>query len=191
MPRRIHLAPHLTEDELQKRYRAAADPVERSRWHFLWLLASGLTATAVAAMTGYSAYWIGQSARRYNRDGPDGVGDRRHSVRAQRPHLSDARLAELRHALAGPPPEGDRWCSIALNGATASASSTRAQAAPFSIWRRASRSRCSRQNWPPSPVRSAPVPPSRSCWSSIVPAGNPPAHAFGRPSTSTCSSCQP
>ena len=58
MPRHIHLEPHLTDDELQKRYRAAADPVERSHWHFLWLLAGGMTATAVAAVTDYSAYWI-------------------------------------------------------------------------------------------------------------------------------------
>jgi hypothetical protein len=35
MPRRIHLEPHLTDDELHTRYRAADDPVERSHWHFL------------------------------------------------------------------------------------------------------------------------------------------------------------
>src|SRR5258708_815298 len=85
MPRRIHLEPHLTDDELQKRYRAAADPVERSHWHFLWLLAGGMTATAVAAVTGYSAYWIGRIARRYNTDGPDSVQDRRHTMCAGRP----------------------------------------------------------------------------------------------------------
>jgi hypothetical protein len=62
MPRRIHLAPHLTDNELQKRYRAEADPVERSHWHFLWLLAGSMPATAVAGIAGYSAYWIGQVA---------------------------------------------------------------------------------------------------------------------------------
>src|SRR5260370_10103966 len=56
MPRRIHLAPHLTNDELQDRYRRAHDPVERSHWHFLCLLAGGMTATAGSASTGYSAY---------------------------------------------------------------------------------------------------------------------------------------
>ncbi len=110
MPRSIHLEPHLTDDELHKRYRAAADPVERSHWHFLWLLAGGLTATAVAAVTGYSAYWIGQIARRYNADGPDGMRDRRHTLCGGRPALPGGRLAELGAALAGPHPEGDRWC---------------------------------------------------------------------------------
>jgi winged helix-turn-helix protein len=110
MPQRIHLDPYLTHDELHARYRQADDPVERSHWQFLWLLAGGMTATAVAAVTGYSAYWIGQIARRYNADGPGGMQDRRHTTFARRPDLPDGQLAELGTALAAPPPEGDRWC---------------------------------------------------------------------------------
>jgi hypothetical protein len=56
MPRRIRLHPYLTAYELHVRYRHAHDPVERSRWQFLWLLARGLTATAIAHVTWYSAY---------------------------------------------------------------------------------------------------------------------------------------
>src|SRR5260221_10266352 len=100
MPRRIHLKPHLTDDELHNRYRRAGDAVERSHWHFLWLLASGMTATAVAAMTGYSAYWIGQIARRYNTHGPDGVRDRRHTICTAQPELPALQLAELEALLA-------------------------------------------------------------------------------------------
>ena len=81
MPRRIHLEPHLADAELYDRYRSAGDLVERSHWHFLWLLAGGMTAAAVASVTGYSAYWIGQMASRYNCEGPDGVGDRRHRTK--------------------------------------------------------------------------------------------------------------
>jgi transposase len=110
MPRHIRLAPHLTDDELHGRYRRATDPIERSHWHFLWLLAGGMTATAVAAVTGYSAYWIGQIARRYNTDGPDGMRDRRHALCAGRPDLPASQLAELGAAVAGPHPEGDHWC---------------------------------------------------------------------------------
>ncbi|MGZ3637615.1 MAG: helix-turn-helix domain-containing protein [Ktedonobacterales bacterium] len=64
MPRRIWPEPHLTQDELEAHHCRSRDLVERSRWHFLWLLACGLTATAVADVTGCSAYWIGQIARR-------------------------------------------------------------------------------------------------------------------------------
>lgn len=72
MTRLISLEPHLAIDELEGRYRSAKDPVERSRWRFLWLLARGLTAKAVSSITGYSAYWIGRIAQRYNQQSPDG-----------------------------------------------------------------------------------------------------------------------
>ena len=111
MPQRIHLEPYLTHDQLEARYRRARNPVERTHWQFLWLLAGGLTASAVASVTGYSAYWIGQIARRYNRDGPDGVRDRRHDTRMPSHLLLAAdEQAELCAALAEPHPTGDRWC---------------------------------------------------------------------------------
>jgi transposase len=110
MPRRIRLQPYLTERDLHKRYRHAHDPVERSRWQFLWLLTRGLTATAIARVTGYSAYWIGQIARRYNTAGPEGMRDQRRRASVGRPPLSGERQAALRAALAEPHPAGDHWC---------------------------------------------------------------------------------
>ena len=109
MARSIHLAPHLSADELVGRYRATKDPVERSRWHFLWLLARGLTAKVIAGITGYSAYWIGRIARRYNQQGPDGVKDRRHQTRPGRQLLSPAQQEELLGVLGEPAPQHDRW----------------------------------------------------------------------------------
>jgi transposase len=103
-------SPHLADDELHDRYRRARDPVERSHWHFLWLLAGGMTATAVAAATGYSAFWIGQIARRYNTNGPDGVRDRRHELCTGHPALPTSLLTELGAAVNGAHPEGDCWC---------------------------------------------------------------------------------
>jgi transposase len=111
MARRISLEPHLTIEELEGRYRSETDPVERSRWHFLWLLSRGLTAKLVASITGYSAYWIGRIARRYNEHGPDSVKDRRHQSRPSMPLLSVSQQGELVAALAaGAAPEGERWC---------------------------------------------------------------------------------
>jgi len=45
----------------------------------LWLLSQGHTAVAVARVTGYSAYWIGQIAKRYSTQGPQGMQNRRHT----------------------------------------------------------------------------------------------------------------
>jgi transposase len=110
MARRIRLEPHLAVDELERRYRAAKEPHERSWWQLLWLLAKGHTARELAEVTGYSAYWIGQIAKRYNAAGPEGMHNRQytHSHRAA-PLLSPEQLAELAAAVRGPAPEGDHW----------------------------------------------------------------------------------
>jgi len=114
MARHIHLQPHLSVEELERRYRRAADPVERSRWQLLWLLGRGQTATAVAETTGYSPYWIGQIAKRYNEHGPEGVADRRHQWPGGKPLLSEEQQEELRQALVGPAPDGGLWTPQAV-----------------------------------------------------------------------------
>src|SRR5690348_1662851 len=116
MARSIQLEPHLSTDELGTRCRRSKDPVERSHWQFLWLLARGFTAKGIARITGYFAYWIGQIARRYNALGPDGVKDQRRLKRQGRPLLTAAQHDELRAALSGPTPQYDRW-----NGRTVAA----------------------------------------------------------------------
>ncbi len=110
MARRIRLEPHLAVDELERRYRAAREPHERSWWQIVWLLATGRTARDVAAVTGYSAYWIGQIAKRYNAEGPASMANRQYT-RSHRaaPLLSPEQLAELAVAVRGPAPDGDAW----------------------------------------------------------------------------------
>lgn len=140
-----HLHPRndLSINELEQRYRAAKEPPERTWWQILWLLARGQTARTVAQSTGYSPYWIGQIAKRYNEQGAAGMTNRQHTTSRRTPPLLSAALQEeLRQALAGKPPGGARYwrartvadwmaerlgrpvsvCSAA--GPTASASST-------------------------------------------------------------------
>jgi hypothetical protein len=100
----------LTDHELHERYRQAHNLVERSHWQFVWLIARGLTATAIARVTGYSAYWIGQIARLYNAGGPEALRDGRRRLREQRFPLDNAHQAALRQALVEPLPAGDHWC---------------------------------------------------------------------------------
>jgi transposase len=111
---RVQLASYLTTDELERRYRMAKEPHERSWWQILWLVSRGQTAKAVAESTGYSAYWIGQLVRRYNADGPEAMRNQQHTPNRDREHpvptlLTSAQIEELRAALAGPAPDGARW----------------------------------------------------------------------------------
>lgn len=80
MPKHITLQPHLSSDELERRYCAATEPNKRNWWQILWLLSQGRTACDIATVTGYSPYWIGQTAKRYKSEGPDGMHNRRHST---------------------------------------------------------------------------------------------------------------
>src|SRR5258708_23005667 len=108
MARHLHLATHLSVDELEQRYRAAHEPHERSWWQILWRLARGQLAKDIAERTGYSRYWIGQVARRYNAEGPEGMHNWQytHSHRAS-PLLSPEPLVELAAAVPGAAPAAD------------------------------------------------------------------------------------
>ena len=69
MPKRITIIPHLTVNELEQRYRQATHHIERSHYQIIWLLAQGRPTKEVAAVTGYSRYWIYELVRSYNRLG--------------------------------------------------------------------------------------------------------------------------
>src|SRR5260370_10374348 len=110
MARPLHLQPPLSVDDLERRYRAAKEPNERSWWQILWLLSQGHTAVQVAAVTGYSAYWIGQIAKRYNTQGPDGMHNRRHTTSHRTPPTVPPALhEELRQALAEAAAHHEHW----------------------------------------------------------------------------------
>jgi transposase len=110
MARRIHLQPYLSVDELEHRYRSAKEPNERTWWQILWLLAQGRTATELSAVIGYRAYWIGQIAKRYNEQGPDGMHNRRHTTSYRPPPVLSAELQEeLRTTFAEAAARDEHW----------------------------------------------------------------------------------
>ncbi len=111
MSRQIKLTSHLSVAELEQRYRQSEASVTRSHFQMLWLLAQGKTAQEVAEVTGYSPYWIGQIARRYNADGPDALGDRRQHNSGGHWLLSAEQQADLEQALTKPPEDGGLWNS--------------------------------------------------------------------------------
>ena len=53
IPKRLKLEPHQTPSELSKLYRQASDPIERTRYQIIWLLATGRVTEDVAEVTDY------------------------------------------------------------------------------------------------------------------------------------------
>ncbi len=53
MPKRITIAPHLSPEELQARFRQAKTTTQAHHYQIIWLLAIGKTTAEVMAVTGY------------------------------------------------------------------------------------------------------------------------------------------
>ena len=109
MGKRINIRADVSVKELERRYRQAQDPVARSQWHIVWLLAQGQRSELVAEVSGYSLTWVYTVARRYNADGEAGIGDGRHGNPGGARLLSAEQQAELDQALEGAAPDGGRW----------------------------------------------------------------------------------
>ena len=77
MPKRISIEPHLSLEELEKRYRQAKDPVERSHYQIIWLLASGRSSQEVSEIISYSLSWIYELVWGYKSIRPESLGDKR------------------------------------------------------------------------------------------------------------------
>jgi transposase len=109
MPKRITIAPHLSVEELQARFRQAKTPTCVHHYQIIWLLASGKTTAEVMAVTGYSRGWIYELVWGYNHLGPESLGDQRGQNRDRDPLLNDLEQAQLWLVLQQPPPDGGLW----------------------------------------------------------------------------------
>lgn len=99
---------------LERLYRRASDPVLRTHLLMVWRMSLGDSIGEVAQMVGYSKRWTTEIATRYESDGVEGLGDRRHGNPGarQRALLDETGEAELVEALSKPPPAslgGGMW----------------------------------------------------------------------------------
>jgi len=109
--KRLHITQHLSVDELEQRQRETPDPIERAHWHVIWLYAQGHPVKTIAQMTPYSTIWIYEILHRYDKHGPDGVGDRRHQNPGHPPLVPPDVREKLDAALDDPAPDGGLWTS--------------------------------------------------------------------------------
>jgi transposase len=101
----------LESSQLEGLYRKAVDPVLRTHLLMVWRMSLGDSVGEVAQMVGYSQKWTREIARRYESEGVEGLGDRRHANPGakERALLDEEGQAQLREALEGPPPGGGMW----------------------------------------------------------------------------------
>src|SRR4051794_41752496 len=99
-------AAHLSPAGLGRRYRAARCPVERSHFQIVRLPSQGRGGREVAQVTGYGRRRVAAVVRRYDEDGPEGLGDRRRGDAGARPLLGAEDEAAPRAPPAGPPSHG-------------------------------------------------------------------------------------
>ena len=98
---------------LESLYRKATDPVLRSHLLMVWRMSVGDSVRTVAEVVGYSQKWVREVARRYDSEGVEGLGDRRHLNPGAkgRALLDEESQAELARALRERPSDGGMWNS--------------------------------------------------------------------------------
>ena len=102
---------------LERLYRKANDPVLRTHLLMVWRMSVGDPIREVARMVGYSEKWTREIARRYEREGVEGLGDRRHgnpgakgrALLDEEAKRSFGRLCLRVHHRAGGCGAGRRW----------------------------------------------------------------------------------
>src|SRR6266581_1440577 len=102
MQKHLAVKPHLSLEEVESHYRKAKDPIARSHWQIVWLLAQGKTTKQIVEYTGYGLSWIRTITHRYNEGGPQALGDRRHGNPGAAAILSAERQQRLQEELQSP-----------------------------------------------------------------------------------------
>jgi transposase len=133
--RRLPVVRHRTPRQAWAKYRACRDPVEKVRWHLIWLLLrtdEPRTPAQAAAVVGVSVITARAVLHRWNAAGPAGLADGRANNRGT-PALTDGQRADLFAALKGRPPDGGLWTGPKVAGYVRAR--WRVRVAPQTGWR--------------------------------------------------------
>ena len=109
--KRLPVVRHLRTEGAEARYRACKHPIEKTRWHAIWLLLRTdpvRTPAQVADLVGLSVITTRDVLKRWNEHGPEGLTDRRTNNGSDSKLDADQR-AQLLAALKKRPPDGGLW----------------------------------------------------------------------------------
>jgi transposase len=109
MPPPMSVVPHLPVEEVELRYRATSDARESRHWQVILLMMRGFGVAKTASITTLSCPWVRTLVRRYNEEGPEGLGDRRRDNPGVVSPLTAEVIADLHEVMAKPPPDGGVW----------------------------------------------------------------------------------
>lgn len=103
------IAPHLNLEALGERYREAGEVIEKSHAQAILLLAKGHGKAEVGELLGFSRRWLNKLIARYNKHGPESLGDQRARNGAEATILTEEVLAAVAQRVVTPPPDGGLW----------------------------------------------------------------------------------
>src|ERR687888_1812474 len=112
MAKPIILKPHLTTEELKKRYHCCQKAQEKVRWQALYLISKGVIASEAARCVGRASSWITTLARRYNELGTQAVARKRSKKVSHLASLDEKLAKELEKALRKKAPDEGLWTGV-------------------------------------------------------------------------------
>lgn len=105
-------APHLLLPEVEKQYKGATNSVEKMRFFIIKLLLEGKTCPEVSSLVGFTVKYVRRVVRRYNKEGMDGLKDRRTTNGGNRSALNEEQRIRLAQSIEKEsPPDGGFWTS--------------------------------------------------------------------------------
>lgn len=74
---KLTVQPHLTEEEIEDKYKQSKTVLESKRWRVILLCKQGLSSLQIAPIVDYTHLWVREIIHRYNKNGPNGLIDNR------------------------------------------------------------------------------------------------------------------
>lgn len=99
MPKALIPAPHLSLPEVEKQYKQEKEAVVKTHWQVIYLRLEGKRVEEIAETVGYSPGWVREIIRRYNKEGEEGLRDRRANNGGNRYLLNEEQRARLLYTL--------------------------------------------------------------------------------------------
>lgn len=112
----LRIKPHQNYQEITQKYKSCRNPIEKTRWHLIWLMANPdkpMMVVKAAKTVGFCQRWARTLVNRYNEKGAEGLLDQRKNNQGNTPVLNEKQKKELKKAILNDKPsDGGLWTSV-------------------------------------------------------------------------------